>query len=270
MSERRACKVIGQSRTSQRYEFSQDLSRDYFRKKVLEVSLKYNRYGYRKITSYLENEGLKRGFELVRRIRKEEGLQVSKKRVRRKRIWIKPYYGARLKPEYKNQVWSYDFMSDRTHDKRSFRILNIIDEYTRECLCCYVSRRIKSQDIIFLLLELFLEKGIPKYIRSDNGPEFVSKKLVSWLEGLEVKPLFISPGSPWENGYIESFNGKMRYEFLDGEMFYSLKEARVLIESWRREYNRIRPHSSLNGKPPITAPIPFKNNLNIDFRGLKM
>ena len=269
VSERRACGLIGQSRTSQRYEISKDLSKDYFRKKVLEVSLKSNRYGYRKIRSYLENEGLKRGFELVRRIRKEEGLQVSKRRKRRKRLWIKPYIGVRLKSEYKNQVWSYDFMSDRTHDKRSFRILNIMDEYTRECLCSYVSRRIKSEDVIFLLLELFLKRGLPKYIRSDNGPEFVSKKLVSYLEELRIKPLFISPGSPWENGYIESFNGKMRYEFLNGEIFYSLKEAQILIESWRREYNRVRPHSSLNGKPPIIAPLPIKNNL-IDLNEIKM
>lgn len=266
VSERRACVLIGQSRTSQRYEISKDLSKDYFRKKVLEVSLRYNRYGYRKVASYLENKGLKRGFEFVRRIRKQEGLQVSKKLKKRSRLWIKPYVGVRLKPEYKDQVWSYDFMSDRTHDKRSFRILNIIDEYTRECLCSYVSRRIKSEDVIFLLLELFLTRGMPKYIRSDNGSEFVSKKLVSCLESLKIKPLFISPGSPWENGYIESFNGKMRYEFLNGEIFYSLKEARVLVENWRKEYNRIRPHSSLNGKPPIIAPFSIKNNLNIDFR----
>ena len=223
--------------------------------------MRYNHYGYRKITKLLEREGFKKGFETVRRIRRKEGLQVPQKQVKRKRLWLKGHSCGRLKPVYKNHVGSYDFVSERTHNGKRFRILNIIDEYTKECLCCYVGRRIRSQDVLILLSSLFLEKGRPRYIRSDNGPEFIAKNLVVWLEGLEVKPLFISPGSPWENAYIESFNGKMRYEFLNGEIFYSLKEARVLIEKWRREYNTIRPHSSLKGKTPlITA---FKTNLKL-------
>ena len=261
VSQRRACKAIGQARTTQRYKGSDKSEKECFREKVIEFSLRYNRYGYRKITKLLEREGFKRGFETVRRIRRKEGLQVPQKQIKKRRLWLKGRSCVRLKPVYKNHVWSYDFVSDRTHNGRSFRILNIIDEYTKECLCCHVGRRIRSQDVIFLLSCLFLEKGKPRYIRSDNGPEFIAKKLVVWLEGLEVKPLFISPGSPWENPYIESFNGKMRYEFLNGEMFYSLKEAKVLIEKWRREYNTIRPHSSLKGKPPLITGL--KTNLKL-------
>ena len=260
--------MIGQSRTSQRYKGSEKSEKEYFREKVIEYSLRYNRYGYRKITKLLQREGFQKGFEAVQRIRREEGLQVPQKQVKKRRLWLKGHACPRLKPAYKNHVWSYDFVSDRTHNGRSFRILNIIDEYTRECLCCHVGRRIRSQDVIFLLSELFLERGRPKFIRSDNGPEFIAKKLVVWLEGLEVKPLYISLGSPWENAYIESFNGKMRYEFLNGEIFYSLKEARVLIEKWRKEYNTIRPHSSLKGKPPIIR-VP-KTNLKLANRELTM
>jgi transposase InsO family protein len=142
-------------------------------------------------------------------------------------------------------------VSERTHDGRSFKILNVIDEYTRECLASHVARRIRSQDVIFVLAELFMKHGTPEHIRSDNGPEFVAKKLMAWFKVLDVKPLFIEPGSPWENGYCESFNGKMRYLLLNGEIFYSLLEARVVIESWRRHYNEVRPHSSLGGRPPL-------------------
>jgi putative transposase len=152
---------------------------------------------------------------------------------------------------FKNHVWSYDFVSDQTHDGRKFKILNIIDEHTRECLLSLVKRRINSQDVILALADLFLQRGMPQHIRSDNGPEFIAKRLIGWLNKLEVKPLFIHPGSPWENGYCESFNGKMRYELLDGEIFYSLVEAQVLIERWRQHYNTVRPHMSLGGRPPV-------------------
>jgi transposase InsO family protein len=137
--------------------------------------------------------------------------------------------------------------------------LNIIDEYSRECLATVVRRRLNSQDVILTLADLFLKHGCPDHIRSDNGPEFVAKKLVKWLKQLEVGPLFIQPGSPWENGYCESFNGKMRFELLNGEIFYSMTEARVIIERWRRHYNTVRPHSALGGKPP--TPVTFEPSL---------
>lgn len=172
-----------------------------------------------------------------------------------KRLWLNDGSCIRKRPEYKNHIWSYDFVFDRTHNGRQIKILNIMDEYSRECLATFTARRIRSQDVILVLADLFLIHGIPKHIRSDNGPEFIATKLRKWFDTLEVEPLFIEPGSPWKNGYIESFNGKMRDQFLNGEIFYSLKEAQILIEKWRQHYNKIRPHSSLGGVPPAPETI---------------
>jgi transposase InsO family protein len=152
-------------------------------------------------------------------------------------------------------VWSYDFVHERTHDGRAVRILSIVDEYTRECLALEVNRSLKSEDVLVTLEDLFVQRGTPAYIRSDNGPEFTAKAVREWLERLEVQTLFIEPGSPWENGYVESFNGKLRDELLNGEIFYTLKEAEVLIERWRSFYNRERPHSSLGYRPPAPEAI---------------
>ena len=146
-------------------------------------------------------------------------------------------------------------MAARTQDGRAFRILTILDEYTRECLSITVARRITAQDVIYQLGELFLERGIPDYIRSDNGPEFTARAIRQWLRGLGVKALYIEPGSPWENGYIESFNGKLRDELLNVEIFTTLFEAKVLIENWRKDYNQIRPHSALGYRPPAPETI---------------
>jgi putative transposase len=161
----------------------------------------------------------------------------------------------RLKPEHKDHVWSYDFMVERTNNGKTFRILNIIDEFTRECLAVRVDRKINSQDVIDELFKLFIFQGIPEHIRSDNGPEFTAKAVRKWLSRLGVKTLFIERGSPWENGYIESFNGKMRDELLNREIFTTLEEAMVLIEQWRKEYNHIRPHSAKNYNPPAPEAI---------------
>lgn len=261
VSERRACKLIGQARTTQRYQSKTNEEKEKLRDRVIDLASEYGRYGYRQVTNLLNNEGWKVGKDAVYTIWREEGLQVPQKQPKRRRLWLADGSCVRLRPEYPNHVWSYDFVQDRTHDGRSFRILNIIDEYTKECLASFARRRIRSQDVILVLAELFLTKGIPKHIRSDNGPEFVAKKLVKWLDQLEVGPLFIEPGSPWENGYCESFNGKMRYEFLNGEIFYSLFEAQVLIEKWKQHYNTVRPHSSLGGRSP--APQTFQPNLNV-------
>jgi putative transposase len=155
----------------------------------------------------------------------------------------------RVRPEHKDHVWSYDFMVERTSNGRTFRILNIIDEFSRECLSIKVDRKIRSQDVIDELFHLFMFRGIPEHIRSDNGPEFTARAVRKWLNRLGVKTLFIERGSPWENDYIESFNGKLRDELLDREIFTTLKEAKVLIEQWRKEYNQVRPHSALNYQP---------------------
>lgn len=201
------------------------------------------------------------GKDRVYTIWREEGLKVPQKQPKRSRLWHADGSCIRMRPEYVNHVWSYDFVSERTRDGRTIKILNIIDEYSRECLASVVARRLRSQDVILALADLFLQKGLPKYIRSDNGSEFVARKLKAWLKCLDVQPIYIEKGSPWENGYCESFNGKMRYELLDGEIFYSLLEARIVIEKWRQHFNTIRPHSSLGYKPP--APLTFQPEIRL-------
>ena len=255
VSERRACRAIGQVRSSYRYEPKPDPDEEILRDRVIKVACEFSRYGYRQVTNILNMEGFDVGKDRVYRIWREEGLKVPQKAPKRARLWSNEGSLIRLRPEYRNHVWSYDFVADRTHDGQPYKILNIIDERTRECLATYTARRIRSQDVILILADLFLKHGCPEHIRSDNGPEFIAKKLKKWLKDLQVKPLYIEKGSPWENGYCESFNGKMRYELLDGEIFYSLLEAKIIIERWRNHYNTERPHSSLGGRPPAPVTI---------------
>jgi len=261
VSERRACRTIGQLRSTQRYESIPAPEQEKLEARVLAIASEYGRYGYRQVTDMLNMEGFSVGKDRVFSIWQREGLKVPQKQPKRSRLWLVDGSCIRLRPEHRNHVWSYDFVSEQTHDGRKFKILNIIDEHTRECLASHVARRIRSQDVILILADLFLKHGIPKHIRSDNGPEFIAKKLVAWIKHLEVQPLFIQPGSPWENGYCESFNGKMRYELLDGEIFYSLLEAKIVIELWRVHFNTKRPHSSLGGRPP--APEAFQPTLKM-------
>jgi putative transposase len=186
----------------------------------------------------------------VERLWRREGLKVPQKQAKRRRLWLNGGSCVRLRAAYKDHVWSYDFVADRTSDGRAFRMLTIVDEHTRESLAIDVARKLKSEDVLERLSDLFICRGVPKYIRSDNGPEFTANKVREWLKSVEVQTLFIEPGSPWENGYIESFNGKLRDELLDRELFDTLLEAKVLIERWRRHYNTVRPHSSLGYRPP--------------------
>ena len=259
MSERLACRVIGQIRTTQRYEKIIDPNRERLHSRIVELATEYGRYGYKTITSLLQLEGFEVCRDRVHSVWRDEGLQVPQKQPKRARLWLNDGSCIRLRPAHRNHVWSYDFVSEQTHDGRKIKTLNIIDEHTKECLASFVARRIRSGDIILILADLFIEHGIPEHIRSDNGPEFIAKKLKKWLKDLGVQTLFIEPGSPWENGYCESFNGKMRYQLLDGEIFYTLFEAQVIIERWRRHYNEVRPHSSLGGRPP-KAPATWKGN----------
>lgn len=228
------------------------------RERVISIASEYGRYGYRQVTGLLKMEGWDVGKDRVFAIWRKEGLKVPQKQPKRARLWLADGSCIRQRPEYVNHVWSYDFVSEQTHDGRKFKILNVVDEFSRECLLSLVARRIRSQDVILALADLFLQRGCPTHIRSDNGPEFIATKLRLWLGKLDVQPLFIQPGSPWENGYCESFNGKMRYELLNGEIFFSLLEAKVIIERWRKHYNTQRPHSSLGYRPP--APEVFKPN----------
>lgn len=189
----------------------------------------------------------------MERIWRREGLKVPQKQKPRGRLWLNDGSCVRLRPERPNHVWSYDFMSAYTPDGRRVRFLNLVDEYTRECLAIHVGRRINSNQVIDVLADAMIEHGIPEYIRSDNGPEFVARELRKWLAKTVAKTLYIEPGSPWENGYCESFNSKLRDEFLNGELFYLLKEARVLAERWQSFFNTERPHSSLGYRPPAPA-----------------
>ncbi len=223
--------------------------------RVIELATQYGRYGYRRITALLRQEEWRVNHKRVERIWRKEGLKVPKKQPKRKRLWLNDGSCIRLRPEHKDHVWSYDFVIAMTSDCKAFRMLNIIDEYSRECLRILVKRHITSQDVIDQLFELFIFRGIPEHIRSDNGPEFTAKAIRKWLNRVGVKTLFIEPGSPWENGYIESFNGKLRDELLNREIFTTLTEAKVLIEQWRREYNQVRPHSSLGYRPPAPETI---------------
>ena len=227
---------------------------------IIKVASQYGRYGYRRVTAILRRDGWLVNHKRVERIWRREGLKVPSKQPRRARLWLNDGSCVRLRASHKDHVWSYDFVHDRTANGRPLKILTMIDEYTRECLSLSVARKLNSQNVLDELSNLFLIRGIPEYIRSDNGSEFTSKAVRKWLELVGVNTLFIEPGSPWENGYIESFNGKLRDELLNGEIFTNLFEAKVLIEKWRKEYNQVRPHSSLGYKPPAPKTIIPKRN----------
>ncbi len=222
---------------------------------IIALATQYGRYGYRRITVMLQRSGWLVGIKRVHRIWRREGLKVPQKQPKRGRLWLNDGSCIRLRPEHPDHVWSYDFVEDRTHNGRKYRMLNIIDEFTRECLAIRVSRRLKAVDVIDALTDLFILRGIPGHIRSDNGPEFIAKALRDWIAAVGASTAYIEPGSPWENGYCESFNSRLRDELLNGEIFYTLKEAKVVIEGWRRHYNTERPHWSLGYRPPAPEAI---------------
>jgi len=255
VSERRACGVIGQARATQRRILRILDDEEGLRAAIIALAARYGRYGYRRITALLRREGWQVNHKRVERIWRQEGLKVPQKQPKRGRLWLNDGPCVRLRPMYRNHVWSYDFVSDRTRDGRAVKILTVIDEFSRESLAIVVARKIKSDDVLHCLTDLFVKHGTPEHIRSDNGPEFTAKAVRSWLGRVGVKTLFIEPGSPWENGYNESFNGKLRDEVLNREIFYTLQEAQVMIERWRQEYNTFRPHSSLAYRPPAPEAI---------------
>lgn len=245
--------MVHQPRGTQRYERTQRQDEDRLTQAIIALACQYGRYGYRRITALLKLAGWFVGKDRVQRIWRREGLKVPAKQKPRGRLWLNDGSCIRLRPERQNHVWSYDFVEARTHDGRSLRLLTMIDEFTRKCLAIRVARRLNSAHVIEVLGECMLEHGVPENVRSDNGAEMTARRVRSWLATVGTQPLFIEPGSPWENGYCESFNGKLRDECLNGEIFYSLKEAQVIIESWRNHYNTVRPHSALGYRPP--APL---------------
>ena len=250
VSERFACRVLDQHRSTQRKNAKKPDDETALTADIIALATWYGRYGYRRITALLREAGWIVNFKRVERIWRREGLKVPHKQPKRGRLWLNDGSCIRLRPEYPNHVWSYDFVEDRTHDGRKYRMLNIIDEFTRECLAIRVNRKLNSTDVIDVLSDVCIMRGVPGHVRSDNGPEFVAKAVQDWIRAVGAKTAYIEPGSPWENGYCESFNSKLRDELLDGEIFYTLEEARVIIENWRRHYNEVRPHSSLGYKPP--------------------
>jgi len=266
VSERRACRVLNQPRSVQRHQSNKSGEEEVLRGDIVRLASKYGRYGYRRITALLRAEGWIVNPKRVERIWREEGLKVPAKQPKRARLYLNDGSCIRLRPCFKNHVWSYDFVSDRLHNGKRIRMLTVIDEYTRKCLAIRVGFSLKADDVLDTLSTLFITEGVPDYIRSDNGSEFTAKSLREWIGSIGVKTAYIEPGSPWENGYNESFNGKLRDELLNGEIFYSLKEAQVLIEQWRRHYNEVRPHSSLGYRPPAPKSIVSDNKIK-EFEG---
>ena len=249
-SERRVCRALGISRSAVRYAPQPREDEAELTGSIVKLAGQYGRYGYRRVHGLLQNRGWSVSHGRVMRIWRREGLKVPQKQPKRGRLWLNDGSCIRLRPERKNHLWSWDFVFDRTDDGRAIKLMVVIDEFTRECLAIHVARRIRARDAIDVFADLMQMHGIPEHIRSDNGPEMVAKRLRSWLARLGTKTIYITPGSPWENGYCESFNGKLRDELLNGEIFSTLREAQVLIERWRVFYNTERPHSALGYRPP--------------------
>jgi len=250
ISERRACRAIGISQRVARYEPVGRKDEETLRRRIIELACNYGRYGYRRITALLQAESWHVNHKRVERIWREEGLKVPQKQPKRRRLWLNDGSCVRLSPEYRNHVWSYDFVEDKLSNKRKIRWLNIIDEYTRECLASIPRRSWTHLNIIEILSGLFITKGCPTYLRSDNGPEFVAIRLREWLANVGVTTAYIEPGSPWENGYCESFNSRMRDELLNGEIFDTMIEAEIMTRRRMDTYNTVRPHSALGYRPP--------------------
>jgi transposase InsO family protein len=250
VSQRRACKSLSQPRATQRYHLRLPDKDKALVKQIKQLAHKHRRYGYRRITALLRADGLPVNRKRVYRIWRAEGLKVPKKQKKRKRLGCSDNNSVRKRAEYINHVWSYDFVMDQTEDGRPLKMLPVLDEYTRESLTIEVERSIRAKNVIATLEYLFAVRGAPAYIRSDNGPEFIADAIKQWLSDLGVGTLYIEPGSPWENAYSESFNSHFKDEFLNGESFGNVREAKVLVGEHRLDYNHHRPHSSLGYMTP--------------------
>jgi transposase InsO family protein len=250
LSERRACQVISQPRATQRYVPREVEDEKELVRRMKQLAAAHPRYGYRRIWALLRGEKFAVNKKRVRRLWRREGLKVPARQRKKRRLGHGGNSCTRRSAERMNQVWSYDFVQDQTSDGRRLKLLTVVDEFTRECLAIEVERSITGQEVIDTLAYLFELRGAPEFVRSDNGPEFIAKAVRSWLKSNGSDTAYIEPGSPWENAYVESFNGKLEDECLDREEFLTLKEAKVIVEDWRLEYNHHRPHSSLNYMTP--------------------
>jgi putative transposase len=250
VSERRACRVTGQPRTSQRYQAKHRDDERALVRRMLELVRERPRFGYRRIASLLRKEFWRASATRIYRLWRREGLKVPQKKRKRRRLGKSENGCHRRRAEHKDHVWCWDFVFDHTTSGSTLKWLSIVDEYTRECLALKVDRSITSEDVIDTLAELFAMRGVPRHIRSDNGPEFIARAIQHWTKQLSIETLYVEPGSPWENGYAESFHSRLRDEFLATEVFESLAAARELTAAWRNDYNHHRPHSSLGYVAP--------------------
>jgi transposase InsO family protein len=250
VSERRACTAVGQPRSTQRYEARQSDEEVKLVARMLELVREHPRYGYRRIWALLRREGWEVNRKRVHRLWRREGLRVPGKARKRRRLGTSENACSRRRPERKDHVWAWDFIHDRTTSGGALKWLTVVDEFTRECLTLQTDRSIRAEDVKDELIRLFRDRGVPEHIRSDNGPEFIAKELKRWLEAASVGPLYVEPGSPWENGYAEAFNSRLRDELLDVEEFGSVREAKALAGWYKQDYNEHRPHGSLGYRTP--------------------
>jgi transposase InsO family protein len=250
VSERRACQVLGQSRGTQRYVIRPDDEEQQLVARLHELVGEHPRYGYRFMTAILRREGWRVNRKRVYRLWRQEGFQVPRKQRKKRRLGSSAGGCLRRRAEHKDHVWAWDFVFDRTANGRSIKWLSIVDESTRECLALEVDRNMTSEDVLDVLRDLFVIRGVPKHIRSDNGPEFIAHAIRRFLAAAGVETLYVEPGSPWQNGYAESFHSRLRSELLDAEVFENVTAAQALSAAWRNDYNHYRPHSSLGYNTP--------------------
>ncbi len=250
MSERRACTAIEQHRSTQRYTPKQRPDELLLVAAMHDLVKKHPRRGCRYITTCLRRQGWRVNYKRVHRLWKQEGFKVPRKRHKKRAVGDSSNACDKRAATSRNDVWTWDFIHDRTVDSRQLKFLIILDEFTRECLCLDVARSIKADDVLGVLAELMARHGAPRHIRSDNGSEFIAKEMKKWLEKAGVETLYIAPGAPWQNGYAESFNSRLRDEFLEMNYFHTLNEARQLATAWKDHSNHARPHTSLGNQTP--------------------
>ena len=250
VSQRRACRTLRFPRATHRYQSVRD-DRAELRIRLRDLAASRVHYGYKRLHILLMREGWKVNHKKVERIWREEGLQLPQRHRKRRRLYHKDSSIIRLRPTHPNHVWSLDFVHDKLGSGRSYKMLTVLDEYTRQALAVTVRTRMGAEDVLEALYPLLLRHGTPEYIRSDNGPEFIAQAMQDWLARAGIKPIRIYPGSPWENGYNERFNGTLRHEVLNAEWFTTTKQAQIVINQWLRQYNHIRPHQALNMRPPV-------------------
>ena len=260
-SERRTCAVLGVSRSSLHYK-TKVQGDDALRLAMIRLAKQYGRYGYRKIAELLRIEGWHVNHKKVERLWREEGLKLPERHKKRRRLYHKDSSVIRLRPMHPNHVWAIDFVHDKLSNGRSYKMLTVLDEFTRQALCVEVQDKMNSDDVLRVIHRLLMKYGKPECIRSDNGGELVAEHLQKWLRKVGVKPIQIYPGSPWENGYNERFNGILRQEVLNAEWFHSIKQARVAINIWLKEYNHIRPHHALGMRPPMPETLLEKSKIS--------